>query len=303
MYSLIMVKIIKVLKSNFDELNVRFTGGLGNQLFQFVAVHDLIRLDNLEMRKVNLYYTKSQSRSFEISSLLGHCTHSKYALKTKSSFRFRLVELIYFYFSHKKLKHLLKFACEYSDFCNYKVKFMSGIFQNLNFATDSFCEVLKELSYLMTFRFEQIQSQFDLPQNYICLHVRRGDYPISNSMSNCIGQLADEFFLKNLPNRDLPIVLLTENLSDIIGLIESLKPNFVITKKELSVWDTLAIMANSTSLICSNSTLSWWGAALCRSKYGEVMFPMNYSQWDSYDLPKLPFENISYIDSIWRAQV
>ena len=298
-----MVRIINVLKFNFASLNVRFTGGLGNQLFQFVALHDLIRLDYLNMRKVNLYFTKNQSRSFEIKSHLDHCLHFKYALKTRLSFRFRLAGFMYFHFPHKKFKYLSKFACEYSDFSQNKIRFMSGNFQNLDFATDSFYEVLKELIYLITFRIKQIQSRFNLPQNYICLHVRRGDYPISNSMSDYIGQLADEFFLKNLPKHDLPVVLLTENLSDVIDLIESLKPNFVFTQKELSAWDTLAIMANSTSLICSNSTLSWWGAALCRSQYGEVMFPMNYSQWDSYDVPKLPFEDIFYIDSIWRAQV
>ena len=148
--------------------------------------------------------------------------------------------------------------------------------------------------------FESAKTRMELPNRYIAIHVRRGDYPVSINPSHAIGQLDDEFFIQIASETKLPIVILTENSQEVKNLSKTLNAKIVISKKEAGPLTTLSILKNSELLVGSNSSLSWWGAYLASKSGKRSNLPASWSQWGNYESPGLKIPLIELTPSIWK---
>ena len=107
--------------------------------------------------------------------------------------------------------------------------------------------------------------------NGIAIHIRRGDY--LNSQHHIHGALSGDYYTKAIKEltekygkqmimifTDSPEVLLHE------PWLQSINKNDIQISVTEDPWETLTEMASYSSIICSNSTFSWWAAFLGAQK-------------------------------------
>jgi len=91
--------------------------------------------------------------------------------------------------------------------------------------------------------------------SYQVLHVRRGDF---KNYRNGFGLLSQKYYLDNI-DVGLPMIICTDDTIGAEDIISEFPTATVLGPDDLGVWQTLRLMSGATRLICSNSTLSWWG--------------------------------------------
>jgi hypothetical protein len=121
--------------------------------------------------------------------------------------------------------------------------------------------------------------------NPTVIHVRRGDYLLDKN--DYIGVLSVEYFLNSLrllesgldhQTGDKPIWIFSDQPSvvkkEFSGIPEFDSAKFIDTPPGSDPAETLILMSSASSIVISNSTFSWWSAAL--SKGAKVVAP---SKW------------------------
>ena len=288
--------------------SISFSGGLGNQLFQYAAAHSNTAQSNFKV-DLHLYFIGS-ARKFELEELLQNCSHTNYIQVNFRSYSVtRLLESLKYsgikmpvldklgYISDENIE-----ALTFPKRRSRKNSYLSGMFQDA-YLVEKVCTLIKpELDAVLVKRMKTLKGRFLIPDKYQLVHVRRSDYTISITPSEAIGQLSDEYFVGLTNESKLPIVLLSEDEKDIADLCSVLQPLLVLTKEQTDSWDVLALMTDAEILIGSNSTLSWWGAYLASKKGSVAWLPSQWSQWKNHDGAKLYLSAIHYPPSFWRLE-
>lgn len=140
---------------------------------------------------------------------------------------------------------------------------------------------------------EFIKNSFD--SDLISLHVRRGDYVINPNHP----LQTEEYYKKsinNLPD-NLPILVFSDdpdwcNEQDIFS-----SDRFMISENNSTDFD-LCLMSLCQYHIIANSSFSWWGAWLAKSK--KVIAPSNWFGGDCIDknITDLRFDNFYFIEEL-----
>tara|TARA_R110000868_G_scaffold356217_2_gene617746 strand:- start:982 stop:1764 length:783 start_codon:yes stop_codon:yes gene_type:complete len=158
---------------------------------------------------------------------------------------------------------------EYVDNCPDNVN-LHGYYQSEKYfkhIEDSIREDFKFKEYIL----EPCVTNFDF-DNIIALHVRRTDY-VSNSLNHPLCDLS--YYERALENfdSDIPVMI----FSDDVGWCQSQKlfesDRFIISESNNGFID-LCLMSMCHYHIIANSSFSWWGAWLAKSK--KVIAPL---QW------------------------
>jgi hypothetical protein len=138
-----------------------------------------------------------------------------------------------------------------------------------------------------------IQDNFD--SEIISLHVRRGDYTINpnHPLQN------NNFYKKSIENlpKDLPILVFSDDYewcknSDLFS-----SDRFIISENNSTDFD-LCLMSMCNYHIIANSSFSWWGAWLAKSKM--VIAPNNWFGGECIDkcIEDMKFKNFYFIEEI-----
>lgn len=289
---------------------ISITGGVGNQLFQWTAAHVLF-----ESKQFNLdlhHYRINPDRVFELTPLVGQCRHvhhSNWVLEKLSIMR--MLESGAYHGTPRRMLELLGYLEEtrhptdLSERIRSRVRsglplFLTGLFQNASLVEQGYPIIEPELTQVIENSLASMRSRFDIPERYMAVHVRRGDYPISITASNAIGQLDDNFFIELTRKTDLPILLLTEDAHEVQELSKILKPAQVFSNSDADPIHSLAIFANSDSFVGSNSSLSWWGAYLAGKRGTSSTLPREWSQWGTHENLSLRVDAIEVAPSTWK---
>jgi len=289
---------------------ISLSGGIGNQLFQWAAAHTLF-----EGTKFSFdlgHYRVNKEREFQLAPIVKHCKHSVgHGGATHKLSSVRALEWaahkgvpagfmeILGYFREDREVPILQLRTKKRASLGLPIT-VNGLFQNGSMVEHSFHYFESELNFALNESLDALKTLRQIPREYIAVHVRRGDYPISLTPSKAIGQLDDKYFIKNLIEVDLPIIVLTENLSEVSNLSKALKPHTILSDKEASPLQALALMSNSQFFVGSNSSLSWWGAYLLSKNGKQQVLPREWSQWGNYENQTLKLDLINFSESSWK---
>ncbi len=159
---------------------------------------------------------------------------------------------------------------DYFEFKNQSKWIYRGYFQNI----DSMQKVLPlalELIEKFCSKVFQESSIFSnnsiLHGDYQVIHLRRGDY-----VGSPFGVLQYSYY-KKLLRKDLPLVICSDDSSEASNYQEFFKTPHIFTPLNSSPWEALTIISLGKSVLSSNSTLSWWGAAISNKNGNEVFLP------------------------------
>jgi hypothetical protein len=288
---------------------ISLSGGIGNQLFQWAAAHTLF-----EGTKISFdlgHYGINKEREFQLAPIAKCCKHivnHRGATHRLSSVRalewaahkgvpVGFMEILG-YFREEQEVQIFRSRTKKRASLGLPIT-VNGLFQNGSMVEQSFHYIESELDFALNKSFDSLKTSKQIPKEYMAVHVRRGDYPISDTPSKAIGQLDDNYFIRHLAEVDLPIILLTENSSEVLNLSKALKPHTILSDTEASPLQTLALMSNAQFFVGSNSSLSWWGAYLATKLGNPSILPEKWSQWGNYENSSLKNELIQFFPSTW----
>lgn len=126
----------------------------------------------------------------------------------------------------------------------------------------------------------------------ISLHVRRGDYVVNPNHP----LQSEEYYLKSLDSfpDDLPVIVFSDDPSWCKEQEMFSSDRFVISENNATDFD-LCLMSLCQYHIIANSSFSWWGAWLAKSK--KVIAPNNWFGGDCVNktIEDMKFKNLYFI--------
>lgn len=251
----------------------QLSGRLGNQLFQWAYSH---QLNLIYGERIVLFHDSSHSVSGylgNIDSLIQPCTHVNTPAKMNSlGILLKGFDKLHLYFPELTRKMELKFSFhraknhfEISLPEHGKPKLVTGFFVNWQTLKGIEEVLFRELAE----GFKRIQNPANMPPKYQVMHVRRGDFV---GLKDSYGILHPKYYLENADRR-----LITFICTDDEGLAEDIRSKMDVERifgpNDLSPFEAMKLMANASSLIMSNSTLSWWAGFYCAKNGGTVVMP------------------------------
>jgi hypothetical protein len=119
------------------------------------------------------------------------------------------------------------------------------------------------------------------------IHVRQGDTLTKSNMKK-VGVLSSEYY-SQIPRLSLKRrIILTDDVKGASKVLPQVHIDDIYGPSDFDVYQTLGVMARAHSLYTANSTLSWWGGFLARSRGAEVHIPHPFFREYSPD-PELSF--------------
>lgn len=257
---------------------VHLSGGLGNQMFQFMAGHGFAKASGRQLA-LNLNWFSNprffvgnnsaylSKRKPEILQFTDVSISSMDRSKTPKDERFE--RLIRNFSESNKRKLGIASEASFKDEEWSKrdsIRRLSGYFMAPKYFLGSspkevFMNVLhppSPWSVLMTQKIEEKKS--------IGVHIRLGDYlvlgdkvvPNEEYYLNSVSQL------KEALNVDANVFLFTDEPSRLATLFPSLARvgEIISPSTSVSTVENLILLSKCSAFVCSNSTFSWWGATL-----------------------------------------
>lgn len=284
------------------EVQFIFNGGLGNQIFQYLASKYISdKFINMKTNYALSKYIINGGRNFEINNLLlrplkisreynqyGEKIYNRIleklpllteVKKENIKFKLNLINNIYY---EKKSDHLIRDPLEncFIDLMNLKNKIsklkIQGFWQNPN----SYIGNLQNYKNLFINTKKLLPSEV-IPNNYISIHIRRGDYFLSkDAIDLYYSKFSPIKFillaLKLIPYDffNMPIYLVSDDISwqkkivDVFSFSSDKKIQYIKTNSHFEDW---AILRHSAINICSNSTFSYSAALLNNENKGRKL--------------------------------
>jgi hypothetical protein len=268
---------------------VRFTGGLGNQLFQIcfgrtlgVTTGTSTIYDAAEYK----YRSRNAERKLEIpksceisiinrTNLLISKLPNNFLLPIETKQRGKI---------DWRSSHKNKIILEGRDIYDRELVLEPNSYYVGNFVSYRYWKEDPEviLSWISKQINLNLENQMRRTSNTIGVHVRRGDYLINPKVRNLHGYCTDEYYLKSieqileLDSSVREIFFSTDSFAQTIGLREKIE-QLGLTIHELSnlnPLDTLRKLSFNDYFVGSNSTFSWWAAALNPKKLS--IFPTEW---------------------------
>lgn len=270
---------------------IKFNGGLGNQLFEYafgLAVEDYYKEDvYFDVSNYNLKNNVNSSRPFLLDKFN---THVKFAPKRQrkkcinenSRLKNQINKLFgKDIFVEKSNKIIEKYSYIYdkSMFADKKDIYFEGFFQSEKYFKHLREKVLNDFKLKEPLDknnqefLERIKNS-----NSVSLHIRRGDFLISDYYLKCSLEYYQNA-INYIAQRDNNICLFVFS-DDIKWVKENLKTDFelifVDINKDINSFFDIELMKNCKHNITANSTFSWWGAWLNENPNKITITP---SQW------------------------
>jgi len=248
---------------------VKFTGGLGNQMFQY-AFGKACSLKARVPLFLDLAWYKSKKRKF----LLGELRVS-YDMSSESSLRVGAMKLI-------RRPRIFKDAGFFEE-RNMEAAgnaFLEGSWESYRYF-DSIADDIKKEFVLKKPSGRFIELSRSIPPDSIAVHVRRGDYLIPHGKYLNNAEYYDkgvEHILKVRAMNDPLVMIFSDDPEWCRQELRSLagRPTEIFSERLASDAEELALMSLYGNNVISNSTFSWWAAYLNPHPDKIVVMPENW---------------------------
>ena len=275
----------------------QLSGRLGNQLFQWTFAHKLaVNYGS----KVTLFLDSSHANGFEgddLYSQIDKCDHIEVITRKdlagfvlKSLDKISTLNAPLSLVIEKNLKFLrVRDSYLIPTLPSKKPNLVTGFFINSRNVEEVEKVIYPELQKIL----DQIESPKDLPETYQYIHIRRGDYVTTDFTYGLIGTSHYKRFI----NRELPLVIGTDDVKSAASVIDDLNPDFVFSSSDSTAWQALKMMAMADSLVLANSTLSWWGGFLASNRGKIVYSPSPFYKADLKNDELLQYKKFTKVNS------
>ena len=266
--------------NNHPIVIVKMQGGLGNQLFQYMAGLHFSNIKNGELLLDGVFFlnppSKATPREFKLKVFPG----IEKDISTTSFFlRTKIFKILRPFFNFFGIIIVTEDNWEEALSTNNKTYILDGYWQDLCYLPD----LLKtNNNFLNSTNFEifNCAKYLDIIKNKVVtsIHFRRGDYVTSAEMHGVCDlsyyQVAIEEIKKH--NTDYLLIFTDDKQWVKDNFYSELPFSIVDLSCENSDIAELLLMASCHHHIIANSTFSWWGAFLNYSSNKKVIYPKSW---------------------------
>jgi len=255
-------------------------GRLGNQLFQLAYALNLAE-NGSEVVLVNSHVDRSafyKHEELKVANFIAELMDEwpgkeKVRVIVKSGWKAKFFNLRI----HGNLRHKLTYS-KPGDQSNVEHP-SEEHFQDFRKIESSFPPLADQIDRFMSKRIELKNSVLD---ETVLFHIRRGDY-LEPRHRNKFGVLKMEYFLKIRDRYSLrnPVIVTDDENLLANENVEELDPKIIVGPSELDQFEVLKLMSSAKLVVASNSSFSWWGAALSMHKGGSAILPRPWFKADS----------------------
>ena len=262
-------------------INVYASQGLGNQLFIYAYIKNLLSNRSISVIKIHFNRNSMIGYGFWLKSLTDKYSNRIY-FQLNNSFEYFFRIALFKMIKPKKIRKNLRVYYEkeifvYEDqllklpnnslvFGSYiNHKYVDPIFDELN------DEVRTWLSDI------PLPSEFtNIAEDSIILHVRRGTVSqgkpaaIRGSLSAAYYKKAIDFIADARRLQPKNIIALTDDVKTSKADLSSLPISYWFGPEKIDTVQALKVFMNAKNFIGANSTLSWWGARLSISSPHQI---------------------------------
>lgn len=226
---------------------VKLTGGIGNQLFQYVFAKGIANKFQAELLvDLSSFVNYSYHHDFELKKLIPEISIADITLYAEKKG---------IYFLNENIDLSLNSINILPEDCEILV--ISGYWQNEKYIDKS---VINEINKKLYDKYEKITTVFDSENRskFVALHIRRRDY-------RHMGLCSEEYYIGSLQylmeatNFSYVFLFSDEPNYSLYFLNKYFNGKIKLIKTGDDFHD-LYIMSQCNNIIISNSTYSWWGA-------------------------------------------
>ena len=259
-------------------ITIELMGGLGNQLFQLAFLHYIHKQTNcpIYLHKKHIH-TSAHSQISYLDTIFKHW--QSYVLEKDVSMH-TIVE----YKLHPQ--NWTELAIEFSRF--------QGYFQHYKYILDDFIHSL-------SFDTERLNAAYPDVSNAVFLHIRGGDYiqnPVFKELFDVDLTTYYENAIKQFPQNTMFYVFTNDiSYATTFKFLRTITHRLVLENEV----DSLYLMSQCKGGICANSSFSWWGGYLNKSR--QIIIP---SKWfndpnyytDGLNVPEWSVNKWGFIDKV-----
>ncbi len=244
---------------------VKLQGGLGNQLFQYAYGRALME--------------RGHNVVFDTSFFSNNTNYTKRDLSLK---KFKLSPEISFENIDAGMPLLKKIFYKIDNdrrvrFVNSLLKkpprYVEGFFSSEKYFKNIRSILLKDLVLVNpSEEYKKVSLAIRNSESPLMIHARRGDYLTSSGLTI----LNKEYYQKALSFFSIGVTIFAFS-DDPTWLQEVLGKNvYMVSGKGLSDYEELSLMSLCDNFIIANSTFSWWGAWLSKSRNKKIVAPKKW---------------------------
>lgn len=268
-------------------LIMKYSGGLGNQMFQYAAVASLADKLGVSFAFDASFFDTQIKRAYELN-IFGIAKNDASDIRTKLAWKLRK-------FSKKCSFFGLNVYAEKAF--NYEERFLKiidntfiwGYFQSYKYVNEDLIKKTFVFKAPLSEKNASLISKMKL-EDSISLHIRRGDYTQKRYV-NVYNQLDIDYYKKALEilaeKSDNPVIYVfsddiawaRENLNFTgcpICIKKGAKFEFISHNCADTAFEDMRLMSNCKHNIIANSSFSWWGAYLNNNPDKIVIAPKNW---------------------------
>lgn len=265
-------------RKNHDSKKVRIAlaGGLGNQLFMFVAALLVARLNGCGLQIYSPTHSKGHKihgSSIEKFNLFpwAELLSGKFHIRFSDKLQVKLLEKV-----NRNLK-LANFLSYYrSDtlgYDNYLQKLSPPVTIEGYFQSHRYYLELLSLEPNFSLKLKNPSKEFHTMQRRLrdipltVIHVRLGDY---KQHQNTVGILSPKYYenaLLSLKIEGTQVVIMSDDIIEARNMLAKLVPQDALwlSKFQVSAEETMALMWLGEQYIIGNSSFAFWGAAMAKN--------------------------------------
>lgn len=275
-------EILQKEKQKEDEMIVSFSGGLGNQMFQY-ALYLYLKENRLNVAADLSHYILFEVMPFQLENVFKKIRLRRCSTQLKNK-----------YLGNEKLQ-IIEEGIENNtrnfmkiDITSSSIGYIRGFFQTPYYADMVKAELLKDFSFDLPndVHLQEILQQIE-SKNSVSVHVRRGDY-LKAKAQIIFGNICTENYYvkafdiieKNV--KDPFYVFFSDDINWVQSKLRKKNAIYINSKdfEEYQDWYDMYLMSKCQNNIICNSTFSWWGAWLNQNSRKLVIAP---NKWVNYD--------------------
>ncbi len=264
------------------------SGRLGNQLFQWAYLHELVNQGH-EIQIFTDKYHNDISQEPDLNLLIAQCSHlNASTVRNELGLILKIRERL---ISGGRISRLI--AEVFPVFIETPITFqakrfpilMDGFFIDKEWPLkyqDVICQEFNNLRKEIEFHSYQIKT-LSADFSKTTIHIRRGDL---RNFKSTFGLLSREYYSPLFSKKQNNLVL-SDSVDEAKEMCVNAKNCKFVDHRDDEVWKALLLMSTSARVVMSNSTLSWWGG----------FFAAKLNQAQVY-MPKPFYRDLSKFDEL-----
>lgn len=293
-------------KSQMRKLEVKLSGGLGNQIFQYYAGLVISQLHErevvLDLTDVARSHSEQTIQSFQIQAIFK--THR---IKRYLRNHIKTLSRLEGWCRSRADNHMVDVTYEVNieKAKEYKIDSISGYFQDFRYLDNYRANPLKLRNpSTMFLRLEEsVRNQI-----YLAVHIRRGDFIGQSSSHGCISAnwyVREIGTLINDHSDIQQIVFFSDDMEwveqNIIGKIKPGKIEVVLSASELvDPAESWTLISHANFIVCANSTFSLTASYFSKAK---VIIPWPLTRNENFQhISKTSPEQWILAPTIWESE-